>query len=246
MTFCFSNGWPIPLLPRSTTASTHSSSRTISSGPRRCAREQDPADEIPVLANQPVSHTGDLWALGKHRLICGYARQVRDVSKLMGGECAAMVFIDPPYNLRVSSIQGRGKIRHREFVAAPGDMSREEFIRFLADCLSLAAKHSAEGSIHFVFMDWRHSGEMLAAGEQVYAELKNLVVWVKTNSGQGHLLSLAARTDFRFQEGRQSSPEQLRTQATRPQPLERLDLCRFKHVPCRPPRRPFHAPHRQA
>jgi ParB-like chromosome segregation protein Spo0J len=99
-------------------------------------REQDPADEVPVLASQPVSHTGDLWVLGKHRLICGDARQARDVSKLMGGECAAMVFTDPPYNVRISSIQGRGKIRHRDFVAASGELSREEFIRFLADCLS--------------------------------------------------------------------------------------------------------------
>jgi DNA modification methylase len=164
-------------------------------------REQDPADDIPVLASQPVSHSGDLWMLGKHRLICGDARQARDVSKLMGGDCAAMAFTDPPYNVRISSIQGRGKIRHREFVAASGELSREEFIRFLADCLSLAAKHSAEGSIHFVFMDWRHCDEMLAAGEQVYGELKNLVVWVKTNAGQGTFYRSQHELIFVFKNG---------------------------------------------
>jgi DNA modification methylase len=118
-----------------------------------------------VLAKQPVSRAGDLWVLGPHRLLCGDARQRCDVRKLMGGECAAMVLTDPPYNVRVSSIQGRGNIRHREFLAASGEMSREEFVRFLTDCLALAAKHSADGSIHFVFMDWRHCREMLAAGE---------------------------------------------------------------------------------
>jgi DNA modification methylase len=164
-------------------------------------REQDPADELPVLAKQPVSRAGDLWVLGPHRLLCGDARQRCDVRKLMGGESAAMVLTDPPYNVRVSSIQGRGNIRHREFLAASGEMSREEFVRFLTDCLSLAAKHSAGGSIHFVFMDWRHCREMLAAGEQIYAELKNLVVWVKTNAGQGTFYRSQHELIFVFKNG---------------------------------------------
>jgi DNA modification methylase len=164
-------------------------------------REQDPADELPVLAKQPVSRTGDLWVLGPHRLLCADARQGRDVRKLMGGECAAMVLTDPPYNVPISSVQGRGKIRHREFLAASGEMSREEFVRFLTDCLSLAAKHSADGSIHFVFINWRHCGEMLTAGEQVYAELKNLVVWVKTNAGQGTFYRSQHELVFVFKNG---------------------------------------------
>ena len=108
--------------------------------------EQDPADEVPVLATQSVSRIGDLWILGPHRLLCGDARQGADIGKLMAGKSAAMVFTDPPYNLRVSSIQGRGKIRHREFVTASGEMSPEDFTQFLRDCLALAAKHSAPGS----------------------------------------------------------------------------------------------------
>jgi DNA modification methylase len=163
--------------------------------------EEDPADELPEIGKRPISRKGDLWLLGRHRLLCADARQARDVRKLMGGECAAMVFTDPPYNVRISSIQGRGKIQHREFVAASGDMSREEFIRFLVDCLSLAAKHSAEGSIHFVCMDWRHCGEILAAGEQVYSELKNLVVWVKTNAGQGTFYRSQHELNFVFKKG---------------------------------------------
>ena len=164
-------------------------------------REQDPADEVPVLASQPVSRIGDLWVLGPHRLLCGDARQPGDVRKLMAGKSAAMVFTDPPYNVRVSSIQGRGKIQHREFVAASGEMSPEDFIRFLADCLSLAAKHSVPGSIHFVCMDWRHIGEMLAAGDQVYAELKNLVVSAKTNAGQGTFYRSQHELIFVFKNG---------------------------------------------
>src|SRR5690606_29320314 len=42
-----------------------------------------------------------------------------------------------------------------------------------------------DGAIHFVCIDWRHIADMLEAGSKVYCEIKNLVVWVKTNAGQG-------------------------------------------------------------
>jgi DNA modification methylase len=147
--------------------------------------ERDPADELSEIAKVPVSCRGDLWLLGRHRLGCGNARAVSDVKKLMGQERAAMVITDPPYNVAISSIQGRGRIKHREFIAASGELSKGQYIRFLVEALSLAAKHSVTGAIHFIFMDWRHQREILAAGEEVYGEPKNLVVWVKTNAGQG-------------------------------------------------------------
>ena len=103
--------------------------------------------------------------------------------------------------MRVSSIQGRGKIKHREFMAASGDMSPRQYTRFLVNAFSLAAKNSANGSIHFVCMDWRHAGELLAAGKQVYAELKNLVVWVKTNAGQGSFYRSQHELIFVFKNG---------------------------------------------
>ena len=147
--------------------------------------EADPSDTPPPLAHEAVSRRGDLWKLGRHRLHCGDAREGADLECLMRRERAAVVITDPPFNVRVRSIQGRGKRRHREFVAASGEMSCEQFTRFLRECLALAAKHSVNGSIHYIFMDWRHLREMLDAGEEVYSGLKNLVVWNKTNGGQG-------------------------------------------------------------
>jgi hypothetical protein len=55
----------------------------------------------------------------------------------------------------------------------------------LVNGLSPAAQHSVDGAIHFVCMDWRHSGELQAAGGNIYSELKNVCVWVKTNAGMG-------------------------------------------------------------
>jgi DNA modification methylase len=163
--------------------------------------ERDPADELPEIAKEPVCRTGDMWLLGQHRLLCGNAKQILDLSKLMGRERARMVFTDPPYNVRISSVQGRGGIRHREFVAASGEMSREEFTKFLTDCLSLAAQYSANGSIHFICMDWRHIGEMLTAGEEVYSEFKNLIIWAKTNAGQGTFYRSQHELIFAFKNG---------------------------------------------
>jgi DNA modification methylase len=149
------------------------------------ASEQDPADEPSKLAPSPVSRKADFWLLGHHHLLCGDACDESDVRALMGRERATMVFADPPYNVKISSIVGRGQIKHREFASASGEMSRDEFTKFLESAFSLAAHYSREGSIHYVCMDWRHLGEALAAGKEVYSELKNLVVWAKTNAGQG-------------------------------------------------------------
>ena len=147
--------------------------------------EVDPADVPPPIATRPVSRTGELWQLGEHRLLCGDAREAPNFRELMAGDQAAMVFADPPYNVSVRSIQGRGKIKHGEFAMASGEMSKAQFTSFLADTTGLAARHSADGSIHFICMDWRHLEEMIEAGKAVYSRLENLVVWNKTNAGQG-------------------------------------------------------------
>ncbi len=163
--------------------------------------EADPADEPPQLAAEAVSRVGDLWELNRHRLLCGDARQDAHFDELMGSEGAALVFADPPYNVAIRSIQGRGKIKHGEFAMASGEMSRTEFAAFLTETLRLAAAYSAEGSIHYVCMDWRHLKEMLEAGEKVYSELKNLVVWNKTNAGQGSFYRSQHELIFVFKNG---------------------------------------------
>ena len=104
----------------------------------------------------------------------------------MAGEQARVVFTDPPYNVPIAGhAGGLGRITHREFAMAAGEMSREAFTAFLQQALAPLAAHSVEGSIHYVCMDWRHLPEILAAGEAVFTELKNLVVWVKDNGGMG-------------------------------------------------------------
>jgi DNA modification methylase len=163
--------------------------------------ELDPADEVPPPKGMAISKIGDLWKLGPHRLLCGDAQSANDVRRLMGNGLAAMVIMDPPYNLPIRKIQGRGRIKHGNFAQGSGEMSSAEFARFLRVVLGHAAEHSINGSIHFVFMDWRHMSELLAAGSAVYPELKTLIAWVKTTPAQGSFYRSQHELIFAFKNG---------------------------------------------
>ena len=161
-----------------------------------------PEDEIPVVDGPAVSQAGDLWILGRHRLICGDALNAEDYARLMDGKVADLIFTDPPYNVPINGhVSGLGRARHREFAMASGDMSEAEFTAFLTETLSAAAAVSRDGAIAFVFMDWRHIGELLAAGRVAFTELKNLCVWNKTNGGMGTFYRSKHELIFAFKVG---------------------------------------------
>jgi DNA modification methylase len=148
--------------------------------------EVAPADVVPAPPASPVSRRGDLWTLGRHRLLCGDARNPTDYALLLGNEKADLIFTDPPYNVRIDgNVCGLGSVRHREFAMASGEMSQEHFTAFLKETLSNASGACRDGAIAFVCMDWRHMGELLQAGASAFTELKNLCVWNKTNGGMG-------------------------------------------------------------
>lgn len=159
-------------------------------------------DRLPDKDGPARCRPGDLWQLGRHRLFCGNALDAVAVSVLMDGEIARMVFTDPPYNVPIDGhVGGSGKIKHREFAMASGEMTDQQFTSFLRASFESMAAHSADGSIHYVCMDWRHMGEMLAAGEDVYSELKNLIVWVKDNGGMGTFYRSRHELIFAFKKG---------------------------------------------
>lgn len=88
------------------------------------------------------------------------------------------------YNVPIDGhVCGLGRIRHREFAMGVGETSSLEFRTFLEHTLGPAADRCRDGAIAFVCMDWRHAEELITAGKNVFAELKNLCVWNKTNAG---------------------------------------------------------------
>ncbi len=167
--------------------------------------EDDPDDEIPQAESGPaVTRPGDVWLIGKHRLICGDATDADTYARLLDGAKAQMIFTDPPYNVAIDGhVCGLGKVKHREFAMASGEMSAAQFASFLESTFRNLANYSTDGAIHFICMDWRHMSEVLAAGKATYTELKNLCVWAKTNGGMGSLYRSQHELVFVFKAGRE-------------------------------------------
>ena len=110
----------------------------------------DPEDDLRPDANEVPARCrpGDLWQLGRHRLICGDALDAEVVSRLMDGDQARMVFTDPPYNVPIDGhVGGSGKTKHREFAMASGEMTVPEFTDFLRKSFGNLAAHSIDGAI---------------------------------------------------------------------------------------------------
>lgn len=172
------------------------------------AQEAAPASQsaedqvtLPAEGALACSRLDDLWCLGNHRLLCADARESAAYQTLMQGEKAELVFTDPPYNVEIDGhVSGLGKVKHREFEMASGEMTRSEFTNFLTAVFTQLVANSTNGSIHGIFMDWRHMEEMLVAG-RVYSEMKNLCVWNKTNAGMGSFYRSKHELIFMFKNG---------------------------------------------
>lgn len=162
---------------------------------------EDPADSLPKHEEYAITAPGDLWQTGEHRILCGNALEEASYQVLMNGDEAAMVFSDPPYNVPIDGfVGGKGKIRHREFAMAAGEMSSAEFLTFLSTAIRHMTACSVDGALHYLCMDWRHAHELLAAAEKFYT-LKNLAVWVKDRAGMGSLYRSQHELVFVFKHG---------------------------------------------
>ncbi|MGB8480718.1 MAG: DNA methyltransferase [Acidobacteriaceae bacterium] len=173
---------------------------------QEATNKPDADDEVgPFALGPPVTRPDDLWLLGKHRILCGSSLDEASYAKLMKGRKADAVFVDPPFNVPIHGhVSGNGSIQHREFQMASGEMSEEEFVRFLNSSLGLLAQHSKNGSIHYVCMDWRHAGELAAVGKQIYDTQLNLCVWAKDNGGMGSFYRSQHELIFVFRNGTSS------------------------------------------
>jgi DNA modification methylase len=164
----------------------------------------DPVDDVlpDIPEGPPLSCAGDLWLLGDHLVLCGSALEDSTYAALLGDERAQAVITDPPYNVKIAgNVGGLGAVQHGEFLTAAGEMTQEEFTKFLETAFCLLAKYSRDGSIHFIFMDFRHLQEILNAGRSVYTELKNLIIWVKDNGGMGTFYRSRHELIFAFKNG---------------------------------------------
>ena len=154
------------------------------------------------LAVEVVSRLGDLWRLGPHVLLCGDALADASYAALLGGEQAHMSITDPPYNVKINGhVGGLGKIKHKEFAMGSGEMDEGQFTGFLGTTCNWLHRHTVEGAISYVFMDWRHMTELSDAARPVFGAVKQLCVWVKDNAGMGSFYRSQHELAFVFKKG---------------------------------------------
>ncbi len=147
------------------------------------AGRDDEADDDP--GDKPIiSRREDLFNLGPHRLLCGDATNPADMARLMDGDLAKVVFTDVPYNVPVQGHVTSNK-RHEEFAMASGEMSEEEFRRFLETSLQCMFEALQVGGVVYGCIDWRGDATYQAAARAVGFELLNMVVWNKLTGGMG-------------------------------------------------------------
>lgn len=129
---------------------------------------------------------GDVFALGKHRVMCGNALVRDDLATLMGGDEAAMAFLDAPYNVPIAGHVTKDRDCD-EFAMGVGEMCPAEFVDFLASTHEQVRDICLEGALIFSCMDHRGIGRLLAAAERVELDYLNLAVWAKNKAGMGSL-----------------------------------------------------------
>jgi site-specific DNA-methyltransferase (adenine-specific) len=143
-------------------------------------------DDVPSLPDTPRTKRGDLYQLGRHRLVCGDATDHGDVERLMGTTIADIVFTDPPYNV---DYEGKTK----DALKIKNDaMGSEQFRDFLKESFSNMIAHTkAGGAIYVTHADmegYNFRGAFTDAGWM----LKQCLVWVKQTIVMG-------RQDYHWQ-----------------------------------------------
>jgi len=143
---------------------------------------------------------GDIFDINGHRIICGSFLEPLVQSSLMDGRKARILICDPPYNLPANFFTNKDEKRHKNFAMGAGEMTDEEFVLFLESIMRAGLLHTIEGSIHYIFMDWRHVWHMTEAGRRVYGSVvpKQLCVWNKDMMANGSFYRAKHELCFAF------------------------------------------------
>jgi hypothetical protein len=152
--------------------------------------EEPEAIETGPLAPDPdasaVAQFGDVFTVGKHRVICGDASDPRALEILMAGDEARLLLTDEPYNVPIAGHVTSGV--HREFKMASGEMSDAEFRAFNVAWMGACIPHLCDGGLFGTFIDWRGQPAVIAAAQEIVGlSTFNLIVWAKTNGGMGSM-----------------------------------------------------------
>jgi DNA modification methylase len=129
-------------------------------------------DDVPELAAEPVTVLGDVWLLGKHRLMCGDSTSIDAVDKLMDGKKVDMIFTDPPYNVAFNGRSGKHDVIKND------NMEEAAFDEFIGDVLQTIKSINAPA--YYIWCNWKFYATL-----QRELEYKCCIVWAKNVFGMG-------------------------------------------------------------
>lgn len=142
-------------------------------------------DEVPEPPEEPITKPGDLWILGRHRLLCGDATVAADVERLMGGKKADMVFTDPPYNVNYgekASMLNDYQKGHRNTSSIKNDnMKKDDFLRFLIDSFKSIYVALCPGGAFYICHAESTGLEFRKAVLEAGFLLKQCIIWAKNS-----------------------------------------------------------------
>ena len=145
--------------------------------------EDDNFDIDASVPEKPKAKYGDIYQLGKHRLMCGDSTKEDDVEKLMNGNKADMVFTDPPYNADYSSRVD--KTRRKPWGGILNDnMSHEAFDDFYININSIIYINIKDGASIYECIDWKHYSQLEKQFKEAFNQ-KSMIVWNKNYFGLG-------------------------------------------------------------
>ena len=161
--------------------------KLLVSGENSGAEEDDfDSDKALDEIKMPVTHTRDVWLLGRHRLICGDSTSADDVAKLMNGQQADLILTDPPYNV---DYQGGTKDKLK---IQNDKMQDDKFLLFLVSAFKNMYEFSKKGAAIYVFHADSEGYNFRAAFKQAGYQLKQCLIWVKNSLVMG-------RQDYQWQ-----------------------------------------------
>ena len=136
------------------------------------------ADDAPGVEvdEPPRSEPGALYALGEHRLVCGDSTDARTVSRLMGGDRAALLLTDPPYNVAYEGAAGS---------IANDSMAEGEFLAFLTRAFKAAAGALEPGAAFYIFHADSEGLSFRLAAKAAELRVRQCLVWVKNAAVMG-------------------------------------------------------------
>jgi site-specific DNA-methyltransferase (adenine-specific) len=136
-------------------------------------------DAVPEVQAEPISKPGDVWLLGKHRVMCGDSTSIDAVETLMGGGLADQLVTDPPYNI---AYEGGSKKREQ---IKNDEMASDTFRQFLRDAFVAADTVMKSGAVFYIWHadseGYNFRGACIDAGWQV----RQTLIWNKDNSAFG-------------------------------------------------------------